>query len=199
MNVLGVFLMDIDTAKRLMWDLMHDQVLENFRGYHVTDFRGTIGGFRVKAIGSMRDVIGDFLTRVFELYLGLVAVGHISPVEDTEDALSLVHGFFTRRCIPILTRKGRDYSVDEDTLLAFKEIEASLATRGVDQFDVLYIFLCKQWRALSFWFSERNLHSETVEERIIDIVNYCLMGYCLLVEYGHVDSVNARGASGSGI
>lgn len=95
----------------------------------------------------------------------------------------LVCWYFKYECMPLLDRKGHDYSQGSvDGHKNFKTMAARFKGRGIDAIDVIGIYLFKHIEAIQTYLQDGEVKSEPIEGRIADAVNYLLILYTALVE-----------------
>ena len=94
----------------------------------------------------------------------------------------------------LLTRKGKDYSEDDDRLSNFKN-----APFGA--FPTFGIYMHKHWCSIQNYLKRGQLESEPIEERLLDLANYCLLLHAYITEQknGHTDSTNTNHPKGSSV
>ena len=104
--------------------------------------------------------IGIFMKNAYESSL---------PIEEP----FLVHAKeFIDKCFDIMKTKGRDYSSKDDR---FKSIKNLSERTGIPVEKCFGILLLKNIDAIFTWIKEGKLHSEPIEERIADTINYLLL------------------------
>lgn len=101
--------------------------------------------------------------------------------------LEKIKHFLDHMCLPTLEAKGHDYtkgaSVEEhDANANFKHGAQLLSGRDIDKYDVWFIYWLKHFEALLTWLNDRRVRSESIESRIVDLVNYLLILYTMLEE-----------------
>jgi hypothetical protein len=111
--------------------------------------------------------------------------------EADQKRLHEIEEFIDKHCLPLLDTKGHDYTAgnaekgeEPDALANFKEIANALQGRGVDKYDVWYVYFAKHLDALKTWLNDRRVRSEPLQGRIADLVNYLLILVALLEEDG---------------
>lgn len=87
----------------------------------------------------------------------------------------------------IRARKRPSYTVgDEDVLMNFKR-DAKMS--GITPLQNWHTHFQKQVAAIARWVQTPDAEqSEPIPERFADLINYCLLGYGLLVEQGDADA-----------
>lgn len=75
--------------------------------------------------------------------------------------------------------KGRDYAGTEDVLGNFKKRAERLGLRPI---KVWGLYFGKHIDAIETFVKTENLTSEPIEMRIVDAINYLLLGYALINE-----------------
>lgn len=103
-----------------------------------------------------------------------------------EKRLEIMRKFLDTEVLPTLAAKNVEYSQgDDDANANFKRLAMQLSERGIDKFDVLFIYMTKHWDALVHWFKRRKtVSNETLRGRIVDIIGYLLILIALLEEDG---------------
>lgn len=104
---------------------------------------------------------------------------------NAKDRLELIREMFEQCNIPLLDKKGHDYSGDEDANANFKII-ASRMKAEIDKYDVWQVFFEKHILAIYTWIKDRKVKSESLTERIVDASNYLFILYTLVCEDGIV-------------
>jgi len=88
-----------------------------------------------------------------------------------------------KKCLDVLTRKGKDYAGNEDSLSNFKRNAERL---GLTKYQVWAIYFNKHVdsinNAIKSSPNNPQVESEPLEQRIIDIINYAVILLCLLKE-----------------
>jgi hypothetical protein len=72
--------------------------------------------------------------------------------------------------------KGKDYSDGFDRLSNFKKIASQL---GLDPIQVWAVYFLKHIDSISTFVRTNALHSEPIEERFCDALNYLYLGYAI--------------------
>lgn len=72
----------------------------------------------------------------------------------------------------ILLTKGKDYSSDNDVLSNFKTIADSC---NMSPKLVWFIYISKHWDSVKNYISKDRLYSESIQNRLLDIANYCIL------------------------
>jgi hypothetical protein len=109
-------------------------------------------------------------------------------VVEPDRRLKVIREFLEEKCLPVLDVKGHDYthgikkSGGLDANANFKEVARLLKGRGVDRFDVWAVYFLKHFLSLMTWLNDRQVKSESLESRIVDLVNYLLILKTMLVE-----------------
>jgi len=94
------------------------------------------------------------------------------------DLLKIAIGTFDG-CVDLLNKKGKEYSGHDDALSHFKEAAKDL---GLTELQVLSVFMRKHMRAVMSFVKEGKTESESIEERITDLINYLILMKALLHE-----------------
>lgn len=93
------------------------------------------------------------------------------------DILAIADKLFSES-FELLKSKNKDYSTNDDALSGFK-----LAARdaGVTNYQAWLIFARKHWGAIAtFCRNGGQVESEPIEERLKDMINYCILLACLI-------------------
>lgn len=77
-------------------------------------------------------------------------------------------------CIKIIKTKGNDYSGDEDRLAEFRR---SSKFNNISIKQVFGVHIFKHLTTLEKWIKNERLKGEPIEEKLKDIIVYCLMAY----------------------
>lgn len=80
-------------------------------------------------------------------------------------------------CNSIMNSKGPDYSGMEDRLLNFKD--AGLAA-GITPIQACFVYLQKHWCAVEKFARGEKLSGEPIEEKLKDVINYCVLMLALI-------------------
>lgn len=81
------------------------------------------------------------------------------------------------KCQDTLLKKGTDYSSDTDRLSNFKE---AAKRKGITPYQVLGVYMDKHVTAVDNFISRGKLESEPIEDRLMDIINYCMLLVALI-------------------
>lgn len=82
---------------------------------------------------------------------------------------------FMREMRALLIKKGADYSEEVDRLSNFKNNPfGPYATFG--------IYMHKHWCSIQNYLKSGQLESEPIEERLLDMANYCLLLHAFVTE-----------------
>jgi len=84
-----------------------------------------------------------------------------------------------QRCFDILKTKSADYAEDGDRLAEFRETSKEC---GISMRQTLGVYMNKHLRSVKKWVRGEQLKGEPVEEKLLDIIVYCLLGYKMLKE-----------------
>lgn len=80
----------------------------------------------------------------------------------------------------LLVNKGKEYASDADALNNFK---AGAADVGVTPLQIAWIFYQKHASAVkSYIKTGKEFSSEPIEGRLLDLINYSFLIYCLIAE-----------------
>jgi len=79
----------------------------------------------------------------------------------------------------IFRTKGIDYGAEEDRLHQFR---TSAAKSNVTMKQVLGIFMDKHLTSLEKWIKGEELRGEPIEEKLLDIICYSMLGYKIAKE-----------------
>lgn len=77
-----------------------------------------------------------------------------------------------QRIRDVRASKGMEYATEEDTLADFKEVAAEL---GVGPLTVWGVYVKKHLRAIDSFIREGQVRSESIEDRIMDVVTYHIL------------------------
>lgn len=91
----------------------------------------------------------------------------------------IVTDSFFKKCQEVLDNKGKDYQREGEAFGDMKEISNEI---GVEVEKVLWVFLRKHYTAIKNYVRTGQLESEPIELRLVDLVNYCALMHCLLIE-----------------
>ena len=94
-----------------------------------------------------------------------------------------------RDCMNIMNSKGRDYAGTEDVLRNFKLGSKVLK---ISPRQVLGVYVFKPALPIIRCLLGEPIHSEPIEERIKDVINYLLLLYCMLVEEGVIKEKESK-------
>ncbi len=86
---------------------------------------------------------------------------------------------FLAEAAAIIVDKGADYTISADRLDNFKRAAAQL---GVSPKLIWLVYAFKHWSAIVSWASGKDLKSEPIRGRFLDLANYCGLGTALEVE-----------------
>lgn len=90
------------------------------------------------------------------------------------------------QCLAILSKKGPDYAGLEDVLHNFKEVALDNA---LTPFQVLQIYISKHYDRVRNCIKNEPAYpvasGESIDESLLDMINYCILFRCLLREYGN--------------
>ncbi len=95
-----------------------------------------------------------------------------------EEVLSLAQSLFTE-CAEVLDEKGHDYTEHDDRLADFIEDARDMRITVRQAWGVKFN---KQVRAMKTWARGRDLRSEPLRSRVVDVINYALLGLCILAD-----------------
>jgi len=87
----------------------------------------------------------------------------------------LIRDFFDNECMPLLEKKGIDYSEgvsDGGANANFRWIAELANKEGHDEFTVWFNHFSKHLSSLVRWIFIRKLESEPLEKRLADMANY---------------------------
>jgi len=84
-----------------------------------------------------------------------------------------------QRALDILKTKSLDYATDKDRLA---EIRATSEMTGVTMRQTLGVYMNKHLRSVFKWLRGEELLGEPIEEKLVDIIVYALLGYKICVE-----------------
>ncbi len=85
----------------------------------------------------------------------------------------------TKNCRELRENKGRDYSGFDDVFFSTKQ-DAKLL--GISEEKVLALFYNKHHRAIMKYLKDGELHSEGIEHRLMDAINFLTLIYIWLEE-----------------
>jgi hypothetical protein len=80
-----------------------------------------------------------------------------------------IQGRLFNRIRSVRETKGREYATDEDTLADFKEVAQEV---GVTPFQVWAVYVKKHQRAIDTFIREGATKSESIEDRVMDVMTY---------------------------
>lgn len=103
---------------------------------------------------------------------------------NAKNRLELIREMFEQCNIPLLDKKGHDYSGDEDANANFKIIASRMT--ALDKYDVWQVFFEKHVLAIYTWIVDREIKSESLTGRITDAINYLFILYTMAYEDGAV-------------
>lgn len=86
---------------------------------------------------------------------------------------------FIEKMQKILKTKGRDYTIDDDPFKDLREIAQDL---DISPMKVMWVFARKHLSAIKNYIKTGRVESEPIEERLIDLANYCALLYALINE-----------------
>ena len=92
-------------------------------------------------------------------------------------------------CMNIMNSKGRDYAGTEDVLRNFKLVSKILK---ISPRQVLGVHMLKPAFPILRCLLGEPIHSEPIEERIKDVINFLLLLYCMLVEEGVIKEKESK-------
>lgn len=102
----------------------------------------------------------------------------MNRVEFIATAEELMH-----RCFATLQSKGKDYAGKEDALANFKRNAEQL---GLSKYQVWRVYIAKHLDAITNSIkanpNDPQVESEPLEDRLMDVINYCLLFQGMLVE-----------------
>jgi len=101
---------------------------------------------------------------------------------DAKTRLEKIKETFMQKCVPLLETKGHDYTQGKDANNNFKEGAKRLEGRNIDPIDVWAVYFLKHFDALLTWLNDREVRSEPVEGRVVDMINYLFIFLTLLEE-----------------
>jgi len=96
-----------------------------------------------------------------------------------EERVCFVKQVLEGYCLPVLRRKGPDYSGIENVNHNFEEGAERL---GVDKYVIWAVYFFKHMMALESWLKSRKLESEGLEGRLTDLINYLFILWSMLAE-----------------
>lgn len=76
------------------------------------------------------------------------------------------------RCLEILRTKSSDYAEESDRLA---EIRQTARDMGISMRQVLGVYLNKHLRSVRKWVRGETLLGEPIEEKLVDVIVYCLL------------------------
>jgi len=88
-------------------------------------------------------------------------------------------------CMEIMKSKGMAYSGKEDKFGNFKRVAKSLS---MTPYQVWYTYFSKHLDSLASWIRKEYADSEPIEGRIKDLINYLLLLYGMIEEYGQEEA-----------
>jgi len=83
------------------------------------------------------------------------------------------------RCFDILKTKSADYAEEDDRLAEFR---ATADEMGITMRQALGVYMNKHLRSVKKWVKGEELKGEPIEEKLLDIIVYCLLGYKMVKE-----------------
>lgn len=99
-----------------------------------------------------------------------------------EERLQVAEQTFSH-CVNILKAKGKSYAGDKDTLMNFKRNAEHL---GLSKYQILQVYFNKHIDSINNAIKENpnfpEDHSEGMEGRIYDVINYAILLQCMLIE-----------------
>ena len=99
-----------------------------------------------------------------------------------EERNKFIKEVFTSYILPVLNAKGHDYSNKKDANSNFKEVASLL--KNLDKYDVWMVYFEKHLTALITWINDKKVKSETIENRIVDLINYLFILWTMASEDG---------------
>lgn len=104
-----------------------------------------------------------------------------------EERNKFIKEVFTSYILPVLNAKGHDYSNKKDANSNFKEVASLL--KNLDKYDVWMVYFEKHLTALITWINDKKVKSETIENRIVDLINYLFILWTMASEDGLMKNV----------
>lgn len=83
------------------------------------------------------------------------------------------------RCFETLKTKSTDYAEQGDRLAEFR---ATSGEMGITMRQTLGVYMNKHLRSVKRWVKGEELKGEPIEEKLLDIIVYCLLGYKMVKE-----------------
>lgn len=102
----------------------------------------------------------------------MISVG--KKLLDEEQMLSRIREIFDKEAMVILEEKNKDYAHGVATG-SFRRSGEDLRYLGIDHYSVWAIYFAKHLDALKTWLCRRNVSSEPVRRRILDMINFLFM------------------------
>ena len=102
---------------------------------------------------------------------------------EREKRQKLMKLFYDSVCHPLTETKGEDYTQKTDDANSnFKRLAERMKERGMDKYDVLWVYMSKHMDAIDSWFIHRNVESEPIGMRLADAINYLEIMMTMLIE-----------------
>jgi len=114
-------------------------------------------------------------------------------VMSADERGEFVKNVVTKYLLPVLSKKGRDYTEYDDRNLSvnsnFEDIANMLADSEIGKYQVWAVFFLKHVQSILSWISTGKLESEKLEGRLTDAINYLFIMWSMLVEDGIAENV----------
>jgi hypothetical protein len=109
-----------------------------------------------------------------------------------EDRAAFVKAIVEGMLLPVMSKKGRDYTEYVQTSQKrsansnFTAIAEMFGDAGVDKYKVWAIYFLKHVQSILSWVATKRVESEKIEGRMTDAINYLFILWSMLVEDGVV-------------
>jgi hypothetical protein len=100
---------------------------------------------------------------------------------------SIIAKIFIDECLPILDKKGADYSAGG----AWAQMEDLEKSAGIRPEQALFTFMHKHWMTIALYVSGAELQGEAIDEKLKDLTNYALIFLTYLREKRKYAELNA--------
>jgi len=97
----------------------------------------------------------------------------------TSRNFELFAGDKLNKCLGLLFKKNKDYTVNDDALSNFKELAKEM---GVSPLKIWYQYVWKHFAAIRTFVKDGKVESEGISSRFTDMINYMLLGEALFMD-----------------